>query len=285
MECFYFATGVAPEPSLEACREVVAKTFCLIVLLDDIYDVYGTLDELVMFTDAIERWEETASEGLPEYMKAIYLTIMDTSNEVAEHVLRQEGCDARFLVKKALVLVSRWHDLCKAFLLEAKWHHNSYKPTLQEYLDNGWVSVSGPLMLLHAFLMLKKGISPNSITQLERYPELVQSVSKIFRLCNDSATHSEELKRRDAPSSISIYMSENRVVEHDARKAMRDMTMDTWKIVNQDAFNNCRYPLSFANACVNMARISHCIYQGGDGIGAPDDKKKMEIKELFLEPF
>ena len=38
MECFYFATGVAPEPSLEACREVVAKTFALIVLLDDIDD-------------------------------------------------------------------------------------------------------------------------------------------------------------------------------------------------------------------------------------------------------
>jgi hypothetical protein len=35
-------------------------------------------------------------------MKAIYLTIVSTSNEVAEHVLRQEGCDARFLLKKAV---------------------------------------------------------------------------------------------------------------------------------------------------------------------------------------
>ncbi|CAL4922059.1 unnamed protein product [Urochloa decumbens] len=278
MECFYFATGVAWEPSLAACREVVAKAFALIVVLDDIYDIYGTLDELAAFTDAIERWEATASELLPEYMKAIYFTIFNFSNEMAEHIQRTDGCDVRFLLKKA------WHDLCKAFLLEAKWHYSNYKPTLQEYLDNGWVSVSGPLMLLHAFPTLNKGITQKSIQQLEIYPKLVQMVSKIIRLCNDSATHSEELKRGDAPSSIAIYMFENRATESDARKAMRDLTMETWKLVNQDVSNNNQYPPSFANACVNMARISHCIYQGGDGLSAPDDGKKMEISELFLEP-
>ncbi|KAF8718708.1 hypothetical protein HU200_025009 [Digitaria exilis] len=88
MECFYFATGVAWEPSLAACREVVAKAFSLIVVLDDIYDIYGTLDELVAFTNAIERWEDTATEQLPEYMKAIYLTIFNFSNEVADDVLK-----------------------------------------------------------------------------------------------------------------------------------------------------------------------------------------------------
>jgi hypothetical protein len=185
MECFYFATGVASEPGLAACREVVAKAFALIVVLDDIYDIYGTLGELAQFTDAIERWEAAASEQLPEYMKGIYLTIFNFSNEVAEHVRKTHGCDVRFLLKKA------WHDLCKAFLLEAKWHYSNYKPTLQEYLDNGWVSVSGPLMLLHAFPMLNEGITQKSIDQLEsHYPKLVQMVSKIFRLCNDSATHS-----------------------------------------------------------------------------------------------
>ncbi|CAN6284703.1 unnamed protein product [Urochloa humidicola] len=279
VECFYFATGVAWEPSLAASREAVAKAFALIVVLDDIYDVYGTLDELTVFTDAIERWEATASEQLPEYMKAIYFTIFNFSNELAEHVQRTDGCDVRFLLKKA------WHDLCKAFLLEAEWHYSNCKPTLQEYLDNGWVSVSGPLMLLHAFPTLNKGIAQKSIQQQpESYPKLVQLVSKIFRLCNDSATHSEELKRGDAPSSIAIYMFENRATESDARKAMRDLTLQTWKLVNQDLSNNSQYPPSFANACLNMARISHCIYQGGDGLSAPDDGKKMEIGELFLEP-
>ncbi|RCV45378.1 hypothetical protein SETIT_9G448900v2 [Setaria italica] len=249
MECFYFAT---------ACREVVAKAFAV---LDDIYDIYGTLDELALFTDVIERWEATASEQLPEYMNAIYLTIFNFSNEVAEHVQRTDGCDVRFLLKKA------WHDLCKAFLSEAKWHYYSnYKPTLQEYLENGWASVSGPLI----------------------YPKLVQMVSKIFRLCNDSFY----LRRGDAPSSIAIYMFENRAMESDARKAMRDQLL-SYRILapviqtplNQDVSNNCQYPPSLANACLNMARISHCIYQSGDGLSAPDDGKKDGNSRAVLGAF
>jgi hypothetical protein len=72
------------------------------VVLDDIYDIYGTLGELAQFTDAIERWEAAASEQLPEYMKGIYLTIFNFSNEVAEHVRKTHGCDVRFLLKKAV---------------------------------------------------------------------------------------------------------------------------------------------------------------------------------------
>lgn len=92
------------------------------------------------------------------------------------------------------------------------------------------------------------------------------------------------MKRGDAPSSIAIYMLENGATEQESRKAVRDLTAEIWKMINQDAFDNCQYHLPFAQACVNMARISHCIYQGADGISAPDDKRRMEIKELLLEP-
>jgi len=56
MECFFWATGMTPfEPQFSDIRKGLTKVSSLITLIDDIYDVYGTLDELELFTTAVER--------------------------------------------------------------------------------------------------------------------------------------------------------------------------------------------------------------------------------------
>ncbi|XP_042404068.1 (+)-epi-alpha-bisabolol synthase-like [Zingiber officinale] len=69
LENYTWALGFSYEPDSRRCRMIEAKAVCLIALYDDIYDVYGTLDELQLFTDAVNRWDLTAMDKLPEYMK------------------------------------------------------------------------------------------------------------------------------------------------------------------------------------------------------------------------
>ena len=55
MENFLWTVGVIFEPQYGYCRRMSTKVATFITIIDDVYDVYGTLDELELFTDAVDR--------------------------------------------------------------------------------------------------------------------------------------------------------------------------------------------------------------------------------------
>lgn len=56
MEGFLWAVGFTPNPQFGYCRKISTKLSVLLTTIDDIYDVYGTLDELELFTDIVDRF-------------------------------------------------------------------------------------------------------------------------------------------------------------------------------------------------------------------------------------
>ena len=48
--------GMIDQPQFGSCRINLTKLGSLLTIVDDLYDVYGTLDELKLFIDAIERF-------------------------------------------------------------------------------------------------------------------------------------------------------------------------------------------------------------------------------------
>jgi len=52
--CFW-TFGVYSEPQYCLARRTLKKAIAMISIIDDIYDAYGTIDELEIFTNAIER--------------------------------------------------------------------------------------------------------------------------------------------------------------------------------------------------------------------------------------
>ncbi|KAM0876373.1 hypothetical protein ACQ4PT_036218 [Festuca glaucescens] len=281
VECFFCAACIAAEPGLAGCREVLAKVGALIVHLDDVYDLYGTLDELTAFTDAVGAWSSAAA-ALPEYMKAMYSAIRSTSAAAAARVMEEQGYDVLPLYKKA------WHELCKAFLVEAKWQHERTMPSLDEYLDNGWITSTGPLLLLHAFTMLQHtqqqqdddddGGSKDMV-----YPRLVELCSRVFRLCNDRATHEAESERGEGPSFIACHMAGG-ASDEDARGAVADAIAETLKEVNREVAFGTGSTGAAGRVCVNLARIIQGIYHDGDGITSPTDSRKRLVKDLLFTP-
>ncbi|KAF8409455.1 hypothetical protein HHK36_005531 [Tetracentron sinense] len=278
MENFLWTVGMTFEPQFGYCRRMSTKINALLTTIDDIYDVYGTLDELELFTDAVERWDINTMEQLPDYMKICFLALYNSVNEMAYVALKEQGSNIISYLKKALA------DICKAYLLEAKWYHNGCTPTLEEYLSNGWISVAIPTMLVHAYFFVTKPITKEALECMESYPNIIRSASMIIRFYDDLGTSSDELQRGDVPKSIQCYMYETGASEQEAREHIQVLIRDAWKKLNEDRVADSPFHQTFIEAAVNLTRLAQCIYLHGDGHASQDRETKDRVLSLLVEP-
>ncbi|XP_026443998.1 myrcene synthase, chloroplastic-like [Papaver somniferum] len=93
VECFLSNIGACWEPRQGRCREWVTKIMSFALVIDDIYDSHGSLEELELFTVAIDRWDSKAVENLPYYMKICFLALFNTVNEMAFEILSEQQFD------------------------------------------------------------------------------------------------------------------------------------------------------------------------------------------------
>ncbi|XP_027356306.1 (-)-germacrene D synthase-like isoform X3 [Abrus precatorius] len=90
VEAYFWILGVYFEPQYSLGRRLMTKVISVTSIIDDIYDVYGTLEELQLFTEAIKRWDISCMDFLPEYMKSCYEALMDVYKEI-EQEMSKEG--------------------------------------------------------------------------------------------------------------------------------------------------------------------------------------------------
>ena len=55
VENFIWTVGTNFKPDFEDFRMGITKLLALVTTVDDVYDLYGTLEELELFTEAIDR--------------------------------------------------------------------------------------------------------------------------------------------------------------------------------------------------------------------------------------
>ncbi|WCJ31207.1 Myrcene synthase chloroplastic [Euphorbia peplus] len=279
VENFLLAVGEMYEPHFGYCRRMSAKLNSLVTTIDDIYDVYGTLEELELFTDVVQRWDVNEIEQLPDYMKICFVALHNTVDEIANDVLNEKGFHIIPYLKKA------WVDLCQAYLVEAKWYHSKYTPMLEEYIENAWITISVPMLLVHAVFVTQGALKIDSLKCGKEYPEIMRLSSVIVRLADDLGTSSDEIKRGDVPKSIQCYMNDNGASEEEARQHIHYLIGETWKKLNkQRRMDSPLFSKTFIGAAMDLARMGQCLYQYGDGYGIQDRETKDDVLSLFVQP-
>ncbi|XP_022720834.1 alpha-farnesene synthase-like [Durio zibethinus] len=281
-ESFLCAVGLTYEPQYSCFRKCLTKITTMTLIIDDVYDVYGSIEELEQFTDAVDRWDSSKIQQLPGCMKICFQALYDIINEIAHDIHELNGWDVEVLLN----LRKAWAGFYRALFVEAKWYSEGYTPSLQEYLSNALISSGGIVISVHSILSLGHDVANEMVHFLGKNQDLVYNISVITRLCNDLGTSVAEKERGDAPSSILCYMREVNSSEEKAREHIKEMIIDTWKKINGQCFSN-QSPLlqTFVKVTTNVARMVHCLYQFGDGFGIQDQETRRHILSLLIEPF
>ncbi|KAI3822626.1 hypothetical protein L1987_10221 [Smallanthus sonchifolius] len=182
------------------------------------------------------------------------------------------------------MVILQWADLLKAYLVEARWYYSGYTPTLQEYLDNGYVSVSGPVVLMHAKFSTSVGATQEILQHMAQLENIDHYSSLILRLANDLATSTDEMARGYIQQSVQCHMRESGATEEEARGYIKEMIWDTWKKLNKErALANSQFSREYIEYAANMARMAQFMYGEGDGHGRPEIIKS-HISSLIFNP-
>ncbi|KAF6136469.1 hypothetical protein GIB67_035028 [Kingdonia uniflora] len=174
--------AVLSDPNHSKQRTELTKPISLIYIMDDIFHVHRTLDELILFTDAIKKWDINAIKHLPSYLKLFYKVIYDITDDISNMVLEEHGWDPSDSLYKSVY----GGKLCDAFLVEAKWKESGKLPGAGEYLKNGVISSGVHVVFVHIFFLLGQGIIEESINLIDSgVSGLITCPATILRLWDD----------------------------------------------------------------------------------------------------
>ncbi|KAL0352704.1 UNVERIFIED_CONTAM: BTB/POZ domain and ankyrin repeat-containing protein NPR1 [Sesamum angustifolium] len=90
VETYFWILGVYFEPEYAVARKILTRVQALASLVDDTFDAYATFQELQIFTQAIERWNISCLDQLPDYMKIIYKELLEVYEEIEEEMKNKE---------------------------------------------------------------------------------------------------------------------------------------------------------------------------------------------------
>ncbi|PNY15989.1 (-)-germacrene D synthase-like protein [Trifolium pratense] len=278
VEAYFWPLAMSYEPKYSFSRKMVGKLVTCISLLDDTYDAYGTVEELEIFTQAIERWDFSLIQSLPECMKVVFKTVVELWDEI-EMMLIENG-------KSNLVLQyikQAFYKLARSYLVETKWCNEGFIPTYDEYKANGLISSTIPLSII-SFNGLGEFSNKELLDWIFSDPTIVNAVSAIGRLADDVSSHKFEQQRVHVASAVECCMKQYNISQEEAYKLINKDIEDYWMDINEECLKLDRIPRTVLDCILNVARVTEFTYENYEDKYTNAELLKDYVVALLVDP-
>ncbi|XP_055830648.1 sesquiterpene synthase 9-like [Solanum dulcamara] len=279
VECYFWILGVYFEPKYSRARKMMTKVLKMTSIIDDTYDAYATFDELVPFTDAIQRWDISLIDSVPPSLRPVYQALLDVYDEI-EQVLAKEGKSDRVYYTKY-----EMKKLVRAYFKEAQWlNDGNYIPKYEEHMENSLVTAGYMMGITSCLVGMEEFIPKETFEWLMNEPLIVRASSLISRAMDDIVGHEDEQQRRHVASCIECYMKEYGASKQEAYAKHHKEVVNGWKDINKELFRPTEVPMLALERGLNLARVIDTLYKEEDGYTNSKGKLKNMINSLLVEP-
>ncbi|CAN1157430.1 Probable terpene synthase 3 [Linum perenne] len=279
VESYLLALGAMWEPKFSMVRYLLTKITKLVSVTDDTYDVYGTIDELELFTSVVDRWDTSCMKDLPKYMRELFEAIIGVLEEIDE-INSNQGRPYCFEYEK-----QAQKNQMKAYMVEARWLTEGKVPSIEEYRRAGIYSSTLPLLAYSAICGLGHKATKQVFDWLITDPKLMIVVADHGRLMDDVMSHQFEQKRWHIPSSVECYMKQYDVSRQEAVEAVNMMIDEDRKDINKEYLNRPSFvSKEVGSVFVGLARVMEVLYKDSDRYTFSDTVTKDMMTALLVTP-
>ncbi|KAK6230399.1 hypothetical protein QUC31_001917 [Theobroma cacao] len=210
-------------------------------------------------------------------MKISYKALLDVYEEMEQ--LLEQGKKYRVeYAKKAMI------RLAQAYLLEANWMHENYKPTFEEYKSNALPTSGYAMLAIAAFVGMGDVVTQETFNWAANDPNIIRASTIICRFMDDIAEHKFNQKREDDCSGIECYMEQYGVSAQEAYDEFNKHIESSWKDINKEFLKPTEMPVRVLNRSLNLARVMDVLYRDGDGYTHVGKAAKGGITSLLIDP-
>ncbi|WZZ07352.1 hypothetical protein YC2023_093273 [Brassica napus] len=274
--CYFSGAATLFSPELSDARISWAKGGVLTTVIDDFFDVGASKEEMENLIHLVEKWDlNSVPEYCSEQVEIIFTVLRDTILETGEKAFTYQGRSVTDHI---------WLDLLKSMLREAEWSSEKSTPSLEDYMENAYVSFAlGPIVLPATYL-IGPPLSEETVRSPE-YNQLYKLMSTMGRLLNDI----QGFKRESAQgklNAVSLYMirdqdnrSKEEIIESIKGLAERKR-VELQKLVLEE--KGSVVPRECKEAFLKMSKVLNLFYRKDDGFTSQD--LMSVVKSVMYEP-
>nr|CAB3484567.1 unnamed protein product [Digitaria exilis] len=266
-----FSAAATMFPSeLSEARLAWSKNSILTTVMDDLFDIVGSREELENLVALVDRWDAYQDVGFcSQRVEILFRAIYDTNTEFAA---KAAGVQNRSIIDHVAEL---WVDTARGMLAEAEWRTSGQAPSsMAEYMVTAEPSFAlGPIVPVPLYLVGPE--LPGNVARCPEYREMLRHMNICGRLLNDLWTYSKErgegtvngvllladLRYGGSSSAASVEATKrelSRTIEASRRELFR-------LVVREDG----AVPRPCRQLFWNMCKVLHHFYLDKDGYVSP----------------